>query len=134
MYLGRIRQSRVSELSPLVFRAAGDGDAVARAIVDRLGDELAGMASALIRRLRMGRLDPEIVLAGGVFRTKDAAFYERLEQGIHATAPAARLVRLVAPPVLGAALIGLDRLSPGGAVPAEVDVRLRTALEGWDPR
>jgi len=92
------------------------------------------MAAALIRRLRMGRLDPEIVLAGGVFRTKDAAFYERLERGVKAAAPAARIARLAAPPVLGAALIGLDRRSPGGAVPPEVDARLRTALEGWDPR
>jgi N-acetylglucosamine kinase-like BadF-type ATPase len=133
-YLGRIEHRRVSELAPLVFSAAGDGDAVARSIVDRLADELSGMAAALIRRLRMGRLDPEVVLAGGVFRTKDPSFYERLERGVHAAAPAARLVRLAAPPVLGAVLLGLDRLSGDGAVPPDADLRIRTALEGWDPR
>lgn len=73
-------------------------------------------------------------LAGGVFRTRDAAFYERLERGIRAAAADARLVRLAAPPVLGAALIALDRRSPAGAVAPEVDARLRAALEGWDPR
>jgi N-acetylglucosamine kinase-like BadF-type ATPase len=133
-YLGRIEHRRVSELAPLVFGAAGAGDAVARSIVDRLADELSGMAAALIRRLRMGRLDPEVVLAGGVFRTRDAPFYERLERGVHAAAPAARLVRLAAPPVLGAVLLGLDRLSSGGAVPRDTDARIRIALEGWDPR
>jgi N-acetylglucosamine kinase-like BadF-type ATPase len=134
MYLQRIELRRASELAPLVFRAAAEGDAVARSIVDRLADELGGMARALIRRLRMGRLDPEVVLAGGVFRTKDRPFYERLERTIQDAAPAARLVRLAAPPVLGAALLGLDRLAPGGAVSPAMDARLRTALEGWDPR
>lgn len=134
LYLGRVDHRRISELAPLVFEAATSGDVVARSIVDRLADELVGMASALIRRLRLGRLDPEVVLAGGVFRTRDSTFYERLERGVRGAAPDARLVRLAAPPVLGAALIGLDRLSPDGAVSPDVDARLRAALERWDPR
>ena len=134
LYLGRIEHRRVSELAPVVFAAAAEGDAVARSIIDRLADELVAMAAALIRRLRLGRLDPEVVLAGGVFRTNDGAFYERLERGIQAAAPEARLVRLVAPPVLGAALIALDWHAPRGVVAPEVDSRLRSALESWDPR
>ncbi len=134
LYVGQVDHHRVSELAPMVFEASQGGDAVARSIIDRLADELVGMASALIRRLRLGRLDPEVVLAGGVFRTRDSTFYDRLERGIHAAAPAARLVRLAAPPVLGAALIGLDRLAPDGAVSPDVDARLRGALERWDPR
>ena len=89
------------------------------------------MASALIRRLRLTRLDPEVVLAGGVFRADDPTFYGEIEAGVHAAAPRARVVRLTAPPVLGAALIGLDRLSKGGATPPEVDARLRSALLAW---
>jgi N-acetylglucosamine kinase-like BadF-type ATPase len=130
-YSERIPESRVPQLAPIVFRTAAQGDAVARSIVDRLADELVAMASALIRRLRLGRLDPEIVLAGGVFRTTEPGFYERIEQGVAAVAPAARLVRLTAPPVLGAALLGLDRLAPDGTTPTDVDRRLRTALEAW---
>src|SRR6187200_447880 len=41
LYDKRIPQRRTSELSPVVFAAAGDGDAVARSIIDRLADELA---------------------------------------------------------------------------------------------
>jgi N-acetylglucosamine kinase-like BadF-type ATPase len=134
LYLERIPESAIPFLAPVVFKTAADGDAVARSIIDRLADELAGMASALIRRLRLGRLDPEIVLAGGVFKTNDRPFYDRLEAGIRAAAPAAQLRRLDAPPVLGAALIGLDRLSTTGATPPDAEARLRAALEAWAAR
>jgi N-acetylglucosamine kinase-like BadF-type ATPase len=118
----------------VIFRTAQGGDAVARSIIDRLADELAGMATALIRRLRLRRLDPEVVLAGGVFRTDDQPFRDRLEAGIHAVAPNAQLRRLHAPPVLGAALVGLDRSAPGGATPPAAEARLRAALEAWAAR
>jgi N-acetylglucosamine kinase-like BadF-type ATPase len=114
MYEGRIRSSRLAELSPAVFDAAVAGDAVARSIVDRLADELATMGRALIRRLRLARTDVEVVLAGGVFATSDRLFHERVADGIHRSAPRARIARLAVPPVAGAALIGLDRRSPSG--------------------
>jgi N-acetylglucosamine kinase-like BadF-type ATPase len=131
LYDGRIREARIGELSPVVFAAATDGDAVARSIVDRLADELATMATALIRRLRLRRLDPEIVLGGGVFRATDPAFYERLEQGIREVAPRARLVHRISPPVAGAALLGLDRLAGQTVAPA-ISARVREALAAWD--
>lgn len=133
LYGGRIPHERLIELAPVVFAAAGTGDAMARSIVDRLADELVAMGGALMRRLRMTRLDPEVVLAGGVFRNTDAPFYERLEAGIHAVAPKARTVRLAAPPVLGAALIGLDRRSPTSVADGSAESRLRAALEAWSP-
>ncbi|MEO8272881.1 MAG: BadF/BadG/BcrA/BcrD ATPase family protein [Chloroflexota bacterium] len=134
LYLERIPESAIPFLAPVIFRTAQDGDPVARSIIDRLADELAGMATALIRRLRLRRLDPEIVLAGGVFKTDDRPFFDRLEAAIRAVAPHAELRRLTAPPVLGAALIGLDRLSPAGAAPADAEARLRSALEAWAAR
>ena len=70
------------------------------------------MAVAMIRRLHLTRGDPVVVLAGGVFRARDTSFEARIAAGIHAVAPAATVRRLDAPPVLGAALLGLDRL-PG---------------------
>jgi len=93
-----------------VFAAAGDGDAVARSIVDRLADELVAMAVALARRARLTRLPVEVVLAGGVFRATDGPFYERVRAGIQAVVSEARLVHLDVPPVAGPAVEGLDRL------------------------
>lgn len=132
LYLGRVPGYRLAELSPLVFWTASQGDDVARSILDHLADELAKMAGALIRRLRLTRLDPEVVLAGGVFRNRDESFFARLEHGIRSAAPAARPVRLDAPPVLGAALLGLDRRSPSGFTDAAVAARLRAELIAWD--
>jgi N-acetylglucosamine kinase-like BadF-type ATPase len=133
LYDGRIREKRVRELSPIVFDAATAGDLEARRIVDRLADELVAMATAMLRRLRLTRLDPDVVLGGGVFRATDAAFYARLEDGVTAVAPRARIVRPIAPPVAGAALLALEaaRGAKGESDPA-VAARVRVELRAWD--
>lgn len=107
---GRLDARRVIELPPLVFAAAGRGDQVAKAILDRLADEVIAMAGAAIRRLRLVRSDVDIVLSGGIFRSEDSTFVDRIEQGLLAVACRARIRVLVAPPVVGAALLGLDEL------------------------
>ena len=65
-----------------------------------------------------------MVLGGGIFDTDDAGFHARVAAGIHALAPRARLRRLGAPPVLGAALLGLDAIGAG----EDAKDRLRAAL------
>jgi N-acetylglucosamine kinase-like BadF-type ATPase len=110
MYFGRLRSDRLVELPPLVFAAAEDGDAVARSIVDRQADEIAAMAAAAIRKLRMRDLDVHVVLGGGIFRNDFAAFFERIDDGIRRVAPRAEIIVLKAPPVVGAAMLGLDRI------------------------
>lgn len=116
LYRGRLSERRLLELSPVVFAAAGSGDRVAREIVDRLADEIVSMATAMLRRLDLLRSDAAVVLGGGVFRTDDHPFYARIADRLRAVAPDACPLRLAAPPVLGAALIGLDRLGASGAV------------------
>jgi N-acetylglucosamine kinase-like BadF-type ATPase len=86
-YTGRLDGRRVGELAPTVFATAGAGDPVARAIIDRLADELATMAIALARRAHLVRRDPEVVLAGGVFRTDDRAFHDGLHERIQRVVP-----------------------------------------------
>jgi N-acetylglucosamine kinase-like BadF-type ATPase len=130
-YTGRLDESRVGELAPTVFATAAAGDPVARSIVDRLADELATMAVALARRAHLVRARPEVVLAGSVFRTDDKGFHDRLAAGLAASIPGARVRRLTAPPVVGAALIGLDRLAGGTAEPA-AEARIRAALRDWN--
>jgi N-acetylglucosamine kinase-like BadF-type ATPase len=130
LYEGRIEMARLSELPPVVFAAAVDGDEAARSIIERLAEELATMANALVRRLDLEGLDPDVVLAGGVFRTTDQAFFDSIRERIAAVAPHARLVRLASPPVTGAALLGLDRLN-GRIVDADTAGQLRSALAEW---
>jgi N-acetylglucosamine kinase-like BadF-type ATPase len=124
VHLGLVGRDRVLELSPLVFEAAGAGDQVAARIVARQADEVVTMATAAIRRLGLEGADVDVVLGGGVLRRDDPAFLQRIRAGVAAVAPAATVRQATAPPVVGAALLGLDRL---GAAPAAAD-RLRAAL------
>ena len=110
MYFDRIPERRVIELTPIVFRAAKHDDAIARGIVDRQAEEIVRMAVVAIRRLRMTRLDVDVVLGGGVFSAGDRGFLDRVEEGIDDVAPNARVRVLDVPPVVGAALLGLDRI------------------------
>jgi N-acetylglucosamine kinase-like BadF-type ATPase len=124
IFVGRVGGDRVRELTPLVFSAAQAGDPVAAGMVGRQVDEVVAWAGAAIRRLGLTGLDVDVVLGGGLFHRDDPAFLEQIRVGIAAVAPAARLRQVTAPPVVGAALLGLDRL---GAPPAAAE-RLRAAL------
>jgi N-acetylglucosamine kinase-like BadF-type ATPase len=124
IYGGRLAERRLGELAPVVFATAQAGDAEAQGIADSLADELAGAAAATIRRLRLVRAAVPVVLSGGVFRTDDADFHARLRARIQDRVPRARVAILDVPPVVGAALLGLDR---AGAPPSAGD-RIRTEL------
>jgi N-acetylglucosamine kinase-like BadF-type ATPase len=124
IYFGRIDEQRLAEVAPVVFHVAIDGDDVAREIVDRQADEIVTMAGTAIRRLRMQRLDVDVVLGGGIFRNGDHAFFDRIDAGLREVAPAMKVRVLTAPPVVGAALMGLDRLE----APKAARARVRRAL------
>lgn len=109
-YFGRLDPDRFAELAPVVFQDAREGDAIAQGLVDRQADEIATMATAAIRRLGLKALKVPVVLGGGVFRTDDRAFFERIHAGIHAVAPGAVITVLTDPPVIGAVHLGLDRV------------------------
>lgn len=131
LYRGMIPEPRIAELAPVVFAAAAAADPVARSIVDRLADEIVVMAGAMLRRLHLTRSDPDVVLGGGIFRTDEARFHERIRRGVAGIAPRARVVRLAAPPVAGAALLGLDLLTDG-AIPPAVSRAVRDSVGRWD--
>ena len=120
VYFERIDEERLAELAPVLFKTAIQGDAVAREVVDRQADEVVTMAVTAIRRLRMLRLDVDVVLGGGIFRSDDRRFYERIESTLLAQVPAVRLHVLTDPPVVGAALMGLDRLGARRSAHARV--------------
>jgi N-acetylglucosamine kinase-like BadF-type ATPase len=124
LHFGRLAEERVVELAPLIFRAAAEDDAVARRVVDRQADEVVAMGGTAIRRLRMTDLEVDVVLGGGVFRGEDPRFLERIVEGFAGVAPHARVTVLDAPPVVGAALLGLDQLGSSPAARA----RIRAAL------
>jgi N-acetylglucosamine kinase-like BadF-type ATPase len=126
LYHHRLSERRLRELSPVVFGAAAEGDAAARSILDRLGDELAVMAIAIIRRLHLTRRDVDVVLAGGLFEARDDVLVARIAGAVQAVAPAASVRPLARPPVLGALLLALD--AAGGSADAERRLRAATIV------
>ncbi len=114
LYYGRLDEERILEIAPFVFHEAEAGDAVARSIVERQADEVVAMAGTAIARLRMTKLDVHVVLGGGIFHTRDEQFFERIRAGLHGVAPRASSRLLTSPPLIGAALLGLDRLGATG--------------------
>ena len=124
VYVGRLAQERLNDLAPLVFRAAAAGDAVAQAMLDEVRIEIVLTANAAIRRLRLAGRDVHVVLGGGVLRGASDALIERIAAGIRELAPSAVIRRLDAPPVLGAALLGLDLMR----APAAAREKARSAF------
>jgi N-acetylglucosamine kinase-like BadF-type ATPase len=124
VYTGAIPYNTLFELARVLLDAAADGDAEARRAADILADEVVAFVHAAVVRLDLRDEPVEVVMGGGIFDTGDTAFHDRIAAGIHASAPRAILVRLDAPPVLGAALIGLD----DAGAPPEALFGVRAAL------
>jgi N-acetylglucosamine kinase-like BadF-type ATPase len=132
IYTGAIPYARLFELARVLLDAAAEGDAPARQMADVLADEITAFVRAAVVRLDLHDEAVEVVLGGGIFDTTDTAFHARVAAGIQAAAPRATLIRLDAPPVLGAALIGLD----ADDAPLASAMALRDALRltaGEDP-
>jgi hypothetical protein len=72
----------------------------------------------------MTRLDVDVVLGGGIFRTSHRGFFTRIDDGIHAVARGATVTVLTHPPLIGAAQLGLDEVRASRAAHA----RARAAL------
>jgi N-acetylglucosamine kinase-like BadF-type ATPase len=128
MFTGRIPEGRLDELAPVLFAQANAGDSVAAGLVGRLAEEVASLGLTALRRLDLLGTRTEIILGGGVLVRRDPSLISQIERRYAAEAPHALLRMITAPPVLGAALLGLDRVgSPDGA---EERLRSQFAADG----
>ena len=109
-----------AEAAPIVFRVAEEGDQVARDLLHWAGTELGEIANAVIRQLEFENLAFDVVMTGSMFEG-GARLIEPMRETIHKLASKARLVRLRVPPVIGAAILGLE----AGAVPITPEIRNR---------
>jgi N-acetylglucosamine kinase-like BadF-type ATPase len=96
-----------AEAALIVFRVAEEGDPVAQELINWAGCELGEMANAVIRQLEFENLAFDVVMTGSMFEG-GARLIKPMRETIHKLAPKARLVRLTAPPVLGAAMLGME--------------------------
>jgi N-acetylglucosamine kinase-like BadF-type ATPase len=109
---GQITERRAVELAPVVFGEAST-DPIAASIVDRLAEEVVVMIRVALERLGMTEMAVEIVLGGGLMQSGDARLIGAVEAALHEIAPEARVQASSSPPVVGAALLGLDELDSG---------------------
>ncbi|NDZ83902.1 ATPase, partial [Streptomyces sp. SID10853] len=121
LHLGRIPADRKHELTPVLFATAAAGDPVARSVVERQAEEVVSLAAVALGRL--GLLDEEtpVLLGGSVLAARHQQLDDRIRQLLADRAPKAVPRVVSAAPVLGAALLGLDRI----AAPAESYARVR---------
>jgi N-acetylglucosamine kinase-like BadF-type ATPase len=122
IHLGELPRWRLSELAPIVLEAAR-GDLAAAGIADRLVREAVDLVRVALDRVGVIEEPIDIVLGGGLFR--DARLTARVAQELGQVARRANLVVIDEPPIVGAVLLGLDRL---GAEPA-AGRRARRELE-----
>jgi len=91
----------------MVFEVASAGDAQALEVLRWAGDQLGQMACGVIHQLGIERERFDVVLIGSIY-DGHACLTEALGETVHRVAPAARLVRLTVPPVVGGVLLGME--------------------------
>lgn len=114
VHFGALRKERLHELVPVLFTVAGTGDPIALELVQRQADEIVRMAVVALGRLDLLDGPADVVLGGGVLAARQPLLLDRVNARLAADAPYAvpRVADL--PPVVGAALLGLDHLAATG--------------------
>jgi N-acetylglucosamine kinase-like BadF-type ATPase len=131
IYFGEIESAALHGLNPLLFSIAEDGDPVAGEIVAQMADEIAAMATAAIRRLGMTVAGTPIVLGGGVLAARHPMLSTRVEARIAEAGEGAEFIYVTGRPILGAALLGLERV--GSMLDPDAVGLLRSELARHDP-
>jgi N-acetylglucosamine kinase-like BadF-type ATPase len=127
LYTGQDQVARLTELAPLVSRAAEVGDPLAMSILDTAGQALAELAAVAAHQVWPDSLPAElrVVCVGGVWAAGDMlddAFAAALER----LAPGARRLEPWLPPVGGAVLLAMG--ADHSALHPRVVERLRLGL------
>jgi N-acetylglucosamine kinase-like BadF-type ATPase len=125
LHLGELPRPRLHEVVPLLFDCARDGDAAALALIDRQAAEITALARVALTRLDLLDTPTPLVLGGGVLAAGQPLLLDNLHARLRTAAPLADPRIVTAPPVLGAALLGLDHL----ASPPSAHQRLRAAYQ-----
>ena len=113
-------------LAPTIFQVAEQGDEVAQGLIHWAGESLADLARGVIRQLDIQDRAFDIVLIGSMFKG-GAMLLDPLKTSVWEEAPRARFVRLSAPPVLGAVLLGMQK---AGLAPSNPRQRLIATFTG----
>jgi len=96
-----------------VFRAARDGDAAARAIIQWAGEELGWLAVSVARQIEMENEEIEVIQSGSIFEAGEI-ITNPMRGIILKYCPNAKIIPLNCPPVVGAVLLGMEQTNFDG--------------------
>jgi hypothetical protein len=102
---------------------------VALRVVERLSEEVCLFAIVALRRLGLLDAGADIVLGGGVLTGSGAVVLDRIADRLAVAAPGARIKLVTEPPVVGAALLGLDLVGAEPGAEAIVRAALTAAVQ-----
>jgi N-acetylglucosamine kinase-like BadF-type ATPase len=129
MHLGTIHYSARHELVPLLFAVAGRGDKVARDVVLRQAREICLMVTVAAGRLGLSAAkEVPVVLGGSLMTARDPLLSHSISDDLAAAMPGALICVVDVPPVVGAALLGLDHV---GAEPTAAARLRECAASTW---
>jgi N-acetylglucosamine kinase-like BadF-type ATPase len=123
-HLGELPPERQLEAGPVLFQVAAAGDSVALGIIQQQAEEIVAMAVSALRRLDLLSAPVTVVLGGGVLTAGHSVLLDRVVQLLAEVAPKAVPRVVDVPPVVGAALLGLDHTAAGTGA----QTRLRAAF------
>ncbi|MDX2970335.1 N-acetylglucosamine kinase [Kribbella solani] len=124
LHFGELSADQQLEAAPVLFQVAAAGDAVALGIVQHQAEEIVAMAVSALGRLDLLGERVTVVLGGGVLTAGHAVLLDRVTRLLAEYAPKAVPRVVDVPPVVGAALLGLDHTAAG----ATAQARLRAAF------
>jgi N-acetylglucosamine kinase-like BadF-type ATPase len=127
VHLGALSEERCMELTPLLFSVAEAGDPIACEIVHRQAAEVVALAATAIRRLGALSEPIDVVLGGGVLTARHPSLVDEVTRLLAGVAPLATPRVVDTPPILGAALLGLDRIEAGDDAKDRLRETFRTA-------
>jgi len=95
--------------APLVFRVANNGDSVAIEVIRWAALEQADMIIGVARQLEIEDQNIEVVMIGSTFKG-GPLLVEPMQAAVNKIAPGAEFIRLIAPPVVGGVLLGMEQI------------------------
>ena len=114
-----------ADAARIVFRVAEQGDSVARELIHWAGCELGEIINAVIRQLDFDDLAFDVVMTGSMFNGGEMLIAP-MRETVLKLASKARFVRLEVPPVLGAAMLGME--AGGTRVTREIRDRMKETV------
>jgi N-acetylglucosamine kinase-like BadF-type ATPase len=120
LHLGQVPSVRRHELTPVLFETSAAGDPVARSLVDRLAEEIVAMSTVALGKLDLLDEAAPVLLGGSILAARHPQLDDRIAELLAERAPKAVVGVVTAPPVLGAALLGLDQVGADAAAHARL--------------